>query len=485
MDSDQALAKVKFLYAKLNGRRPEIESLDGYYEGDQPLKYASREWAEFHKDRYAQFADNWCGVVADAVNERLAVTGLRVGDTATDDESTLWGDWQRNEMDAQSSQGFLESIVAKRSAVIVWGDENDEPQMSWEHPAQVYVQYDAGNSRRRLAAIKAWVDGDMEYATLYEPDALWKFQRKHSGVKVKGGVTANGLTVVGTSTRSFDDGSAWEPRERTGDDLWPLPNPLGEVPVVEVMNRPRLGREPISDIAGARAMQDAANLLWAFLFAAADHASMPGRVIMGQEAPKMPILDKSGQKVGEKAIDIKELQHGRFLWLTGEKTTISEFTAAKLDVFTDVIEIAIGHMGGQTRTPAHYFVANKGLSNINGETLVATETPLVKKAGEFHLFASPAIGDIFRLAAKVRGLDALSREITGSSTQWANAAIRSEAQMADSLLKKRQVGYPFEYLLELDGVSKPDRDRILAMKRAEDSDPTMERIGRDLAFTGE
>lgn len=474
LTSDQALEKMQALYRKLVARRPEVERFDGYYEGDQPLRFASQEWSAFHQNRYRGFADNWCVVVADAVNERLKVTGLRVGDKPTSEEKTLWNDWQRNNMPAQSSQGFLESIVAKRSAVIVWADEDDEPEVSWEHPSQVFVEYDPSNRRRRLFAIKAWVDGDTEYATLYEPDALWKYQRPYSGVDVRDGVTAGGLTVVGSYAPATDP-SGWVPRE-VPDEVWPLPNPLGEVPVVEIENRPRLSREPLSDIAGAMSMQDAINLLWAYLFAAADHASMPARVVMGQEPPKMPVLDEKGQKVGEKTVDIKELQHGRLLWLTGQNTSIGQWDSAKLDVFTSVIEHAIGHLGGQTRTPAHYFVANKGLSNINGETLVATETPLVKKVEEFHLFAGGEVADVFRLMARVRGWDGLARSITAGATQWANAGIRSEAQLADSLLKKRQIGYPFEYLMEVDGIDREDRERIMKMREREMADPYFDRV---------
>ena len=464
MDATAATSKLNDLYAKLVGRRHDIDTLDNYYEGKQPLAFASREWAEFHKDRYVGFSDNWCGVVADAVSERVRVTGVRVGDERTDAERGLWDDWQRNEMDAQSSQGFLESIVATRSAVLVWGDKNDNPVMTWEHPSQVYVEYAADNARSRTAAIKAWVDDSTEYATLYTPDEVWKFQRataRTSGLILPAGYGA----------------TDWQPRQPDGDDSWPLPNPLGEVPIVEVQNRPRLGREPMSDIQGARAMQDAVNLLWAFLFAAADHASMPGRVIMGQEPPKLPILDENGQKIGEKAVDIKDLQHGRFLWLTGQNTKIAEFTAAKLDVFTQVIEIGVGHLGAQTRTPAHYFIANKGLSNVNGETLTATETPLVKKAEEFALFSSGSIRDIFRLSALVRNGKALADSITASSILWKNAGIRSESQLADALSKKKQIGYPFEYLLELDGVGPNDRDRIMAMVKAEQEDPYLSMMG--------
>lgn len=465
MDATTALRTVNRLHKVISDRRSDVTTMDEYYEGKQPLVFASREWADWHKDRYAGFSDNWCGVVADALNERLAVVGLRVGDERTDEERDLWTAWERNEMGAQSSQGFLESIVAKRSAVTVWGDANDEPVMTWEHPGQVAVEYAANGSRRRLAALKVWVDDATEFATLYTPDEVWKWQRAASMVNASG-VTPAGLYVPSSAWSAWSDGG-WVAREITGEP-WPLPNPLGEVPVVEVQNRPRLGREPLSDIAGTKAMQDAINLLWAYLFTSADHASFPARVVMGQEPPKIPVLDENGQKVGERQVELKELAHGRFLWLTGQNTTIGQWDAAKLDVFTSVVEVMVGHVGAQTRTPAHYFVANKGLSNVNGETLTATETPLVKKAEEFALFSGGALRDIFRLMALVRGDKGLAKAIVPASIQWKNPAIRSEAQMADALLKKAQLGYPFEYLMELDGVDAQTRERVLAMRERED-----------------
>lgn len=98
--------------------------------------------------------------------------------------------------------------------------------------------------------------------------------------------------------------------------------PLGLLPIVEFPNRPLLGDGPISDIEGTMAGQDAANLMWAYLFGAADYASMPARVVMGQGPPKVPILDANGQKVSEAPIDVEQLTRGRMLWLTGQNTTM-------------------------------------------------------------------------------------------------------------------------------------------------------------------
>ena len=113
---------------------------------------------------------------------------------------------------------------------------------------------------------------------------------------------------------------------------------------------------------------------------------------------------------------------------------------------------------------------------MNGDTLTATETPLVKKAEEFQLFTSDPLSEIFKLMAQAQGSGSYAAAITPSSIKWKNPAIRSDAQLADALLKKRQIGYPFEYLMELEDVGPDDRERILEMKKREQSDPDVQAI---------
>ena len=172
---------------------------------------------------------------------------------------------------------------------------------------------------------------------------MWKFERRRA-LGVADGRTQSGLYVSGDCS----SGAGWKPRD-VGDETWPLPNPLGEVPVVEWVNRPMLGMEPLSDIEGTMAMQDAINMLWAYLFTAADHASMPARVVLGAEPPKIPILDAEGQIIGSKPAKLEDLANGRLLFLPGaggNKPDIDQWDAAKLDVFTAVIDNAIGARGG-------------------------------------------------------------------------------------------------------------------------------------------
>jgi hypothetical protein len=480
----EAAAKVESLYGRLTARRNVAEQRDAYYRGKQPLTYASDEWRKFHADRYAGFSDNWCGVVADSPAERLRVDGFRLDDVEglSDAEKLLWRDWSFNDMEAQSSQGFLSSIVTSSSAVLVWGNDSDEPVYTWEHSGQmVVVRHPA--TRQRTAALKSWVEGDLEMATLYTVDEVWKFKRPYSGKSTGELAVADAHgRIVGTSTQAVGVGSGWSERRDEGDDAWPIPHDLGEVPVVDVPNRPMLDGEPMSDIAGTMAMQDAVNALWAYLFTAADYASMTARVVLGAEPPKIPILDADGNIIGSKPAKLEDLANGRLLFLPGANgaaPNIDQWDSAKLDVFTDAIEVAVGHIAAQTRTPQHYLIGK--MANLSADALKAAETGLVKKVEEQQLFFGPAMRDVFRLGALVRGDKKLAEACRAGKVLWKDAENRSDAQRADALLKKKQIGYPLRYLLEQDGLNPTEIDRVMAMVEAERSDPTLEAVARELA----
>lgn len=483
--AEKAVAKVDRMYARLASRRTDVDTVVDYYRGKQALKFATAEWAKVHRGRYAGFADNWCAVVANSPAERLRRNGFRLPGstgTLTAAEKMLERAWAANEMDAQSSQGLLQSLIAKRSSVIVWGDRDGRPVMTWESPAQVIVEYDAATGRIPMFALKAWIDDDREYATLYTPTELWKFERTRD-TSTDGATSEFVEGFSSTDSRHLSVTAAGGWTARNVDDVWPLRNPLGEVPVEEFQNRPMLGGEPLSEITGSMAMQNAVNLLWAYLFVAADFASMPARVVLGQEPPKMPILDDQGNVVGERPVDVEQLSNGRMMYLTGQNTKIGQWDAARLDVFTGVVTTAVQHLAAQTRTPLHYVSGE--MNNINGETVLALETGLVKKVQEMQLFFGPSIRRMNRLVALVENKPKIAESCRSGEVLWADAQIRTGAQAADAALKHRDIGMPLAWIMDKDlGLSATEIETVLAMKRAEAEDPALERVLRELAPPG-
>lgn len=451
MEIAEAVALTNRIYARLVGRRVDVNKAEDYYEGRQPLNFATEEWRKANAARYDGFSDNWCGTVVNAEAERLKPIGINLSG-AKRDAIRLWDTLQVNEFDAQFSQGVVASLAMSRSYIIVWGDRAGEPVVSVEHPSFVEIEYDFENPRIRKAALKTWVDDKLEYATLYTPTEVWKFQRGRATQKDE---------HVSQAEQGRDDSTwegGWVAREFTGDDVWPLVNPIGEVPVVEVANRPTLKGDPISEIAGVMPMQDAINLLWAYLFLAADYASMKARVVTGSDAPKVPILDSTtGAVTGYRPLDLKDFAEKRLAFLPGD-AKIAQWDAADLEVFTKVIDIAVGHIATQTRTPQHYLVSS---SERPAAAFEAQEAGLVKKAGEFITFTDPSLREVLRLISLVRGEVELAQRCRLATIVWANPAIRSESQLADALSKKRELGYPLREILAIDGKSPTDIARIM------------------------
>ena len=452
VEPSQAVATLNTLAEELRKRRPDITTYNDAYLGEHKLTFASQDFSDYFGQRYAKFSDNWCGIVADAPHERLAVTGIRLKGDDNGDED-LWDAWRQSDADALSDLAFLDAIIAKRSFALVWGVGDDEAAITWEHPSQCIVGYDP-ETRERVAGLKLWTVDDVEFATLYLKDEVWKFQRDSGYVSPGGLVLPDSMTATGN----------WSPREGVEQVI---PNPLGKVSLVEVPNRPRLMGEPVSDIAGTLAMQHAINLFWAQLFAASDEANMGQRVILGAEMPTVPILDGDGNEVGQRPIDLKKFSRDRALWLEDPTTKIAQWAPANLEVFTNTIEIMVGHIAAQTRTPSHYLMIGGSIANVSGDAMKALETGLVMRTKEKTQHFGRAVRDVFELVALAQNDTAKAKAVRGGEVLWQDVENRSDAQRADSLQKKHAMGYPLRYILELDGLPPTEVTRIMGMVEEE------------------
>jgi hypothetical protein len=466
---EQARRLVDVLATELTSRSGSVLRHDRYYRGKHPLKFASDEFRKYCADRYEGFSDNWVQPVADSPVERLTVTGVQApGELKADAE--LWGVWQRNGLDADSQLGFLGAGNAARCFVLVWGDPADEdtPCVTFEDASSAIVQYEPGSRRRRRAAMKMWQDGYSEFATLYLSTEVWKFERPLSAGDKKSPQMAEADEVM----------DSWTPRE-TGSEPNPQPNPMGVVPMVELPNRPLLASEPVSDVSGVIAMQDAINLLWAMLFTNADYASLTQRIVTGAEVPKVPILDSNGQKVGERPIDLKKFVTDRILWLENPDAKIDSWPAAQLTAYTEVIEVCVGHIAAQTRTPQHYLVGK--MANLSGDALIAAETGLVKRAEEKQLWFGQALREVFQLICLARGEDARGKALAGGTVLWRDPQSRNLAQLTDSLLKLKQIGFPFEWLALRFGLTPTEVTTLMDMRAREtELDPVSAIMGGGL-----
>ena len=464
----QALQLVSLLESELIRRRSDIDRNNDYSRGKQPLRFASDDFAKVHGDRYRDFSDNWVQVVADSPVERLDVTGFQASGEERADKD-LWEVWQVNGLDGDSQLGFLGAVNSARSFVLVWGDPDDEdtPVVTFEDAAQCIVLYEPGSRVRRRAGLKRWQDGNCDYATLYLPDELWKFERPLARQdKSPQMADADEAMKLWLPPGERERRSAWEPRdEEELREPNPQPNPMGMVPLVELPNKPMLVDDPISDITGVVAMQDAINLVWAQLFTASDYASFPQRVVLGAERPMIPKLNSAGEIVGKQPVDLSKFAVDRVAWITGKDAKIAEWQAVNLAAYTQIVEVAVGHLAAQTRTPQHYLVGK--MANLSGDALLAAETGLVKRVDEKKLWFGQALREVARLIYLARGEAAKAKAMRAGAVLWADSESRSYAQLADALVKLKDIGFPFEWLALRYGLTPTEVADVVAMRERE------------------
>lgn len=429
------------LYAALRKRQPDLIRRDNYYAGEHPLAFASERFRGEFGGLFDGWSDNWCDLVVDSVEERLNVTGFRFGGEDTGADKDAWRFWQANNLDLDAQLGHTEALVCSEASVLVWpGDEL--PEITVEHPTQVIVATMPGRRRQRTAALKAWRDDRTVLATLYLPDAVYKYEA------LVGSSAGDGLPVR----------PRWQPREITAEP-WPLTNPLDAVPVVPLENRPRLIRPPSSEIDRVMPLQDAVNKLVADMLVASEFGAFRQRWASGIEIPVDP---DTGQEVEPFRAAVDRI------WLAeAPDARFGEFSQTDLGIYVRAIEMIVQHVASQTRTPPHYFALTGQFPS--GESIKSAETGLVAKVRRRMTAFSEAWETVMRYAFLLSD-DAAARsraEIVEAETLWSDPESRSEGEHVDAVLKMSAAGVPTEALWELLNFSPPQIERYKALRAAE------------------
>ncbi len=410
------------LLKALRNRTEATEIYDEYYEGEHKLAFATSKFRKTFGDLFSEFADNWCGLVVDAPEERLNVEGFRFGvdDDRLQGDVKAWEMWQRNQLDAFSQQAHLEALIWSNASVMVW-QQDDLAKITVEHPSQVIVAHESGSVSSRSAALKAWTDdftGEL-FVNLYLPDVIWKWRRAAS---VTGG--SGGGEFV-----ERDDSQ--------------LVNPLGVVPIVPLVNKPRLLRPGQSEIRAVVPMQDAVNKLVADMMIASEFQSFRQRWATGIEIPTM--YDDEGKPLPADQQEAAVWKHAidRLWYSEDPETTYGEFDVTDLQSFVTGIEMLVQHIASQSKTPPHYFFLSGQFPS--GESIKSAETGLVAKVLRKERFFGEAWEEVMRLGFKIENDTARADDVF-SETIWSDAETRTESQHVDAVIKKRSVGIPLKQL---------------------------------------
>jgi hypothetical protein len=400
------------LYKQLVDRRDMVDFFSNYYCGDHPLPWLAPQARGEFRRILGMTRSNYMGLVCDATAERLRVEGFRFGNDASADKDT-WRLWQINNLDSDSDMAWLEALICGVSYFHVAPNPADAeaPHIWVEHASQAIVEHQPGTNRRvRAASLKVWDDDWTQeiHATLQLPTGIYKFKapRPKSG--------------------NMPKSPAWVEREVIGEQPnGQRPNPLGVVSMVEIPNNPRLLTGGISELYDVTDIQDRINKTLADRIITQDYGAFPQKWIAGwpdeDDDGKPNTVDIGRNRAVTTDVSKTDVEFGQW-----ESAPLDPYSAAKRE---DVKDIA-----SRTRTPAQYLLGE--MSNVNGETLKASESGLISKTRQRQRPFSEAAEETMRIARKAAGM--ASPGEARMETLWVDPQYRTEGERTDAIVKRLQ-----------------------------------------------
>jgi hypothetical protein len=439
--SDEETSAVQALSTDLGKRRTELLRLDRYYDGQQQLEQLGLAIPPALR-RFVVIV-NWPRLVVDAVEERLDVEGFRLPE-ADDADDELWRVWQANDLDEESQLAHLDALIFGRSYACVGASEDDEqtPLVTVESPQEMTHRIDP-RTRRVRDALRLYDDG--KAATLYLPDVtIWLSRASRGGRWVE------------------DD------RDEHG---------LGLPPVVPLTNRPRTRRRGgVSEMTDTIGLTDAAARALTNAQVAQEALAVPQRGVLG--ATKGDFVDQDGNP-----LPLWEAYFGSVWALQNKDAKTFQFDSADLANFETIVNVYGRQVAALHGLPPHYV----GFSTDNpasADAIRSAESRLVKRCERKQRALGGRWEDVARLVRRVQTgeWDPNLRQL---ETLWRDPSTPTVAQKADAVVKLVQANVlPVEAGWEDMGYSAARRERLRAMREAEQSDPIAAGLLRGLDAQG-
>jgi len=411
--------QIKRLNAELDRRCTRHDKLEPYLEGEAPMPAAITEGRLTKLYRYLMPVAEapWGSLIVDSKLDRLEVAGIRDADKEA--AKKVWDEaWQTNAMDAESKLGHGAALLDGRFYASVWPNDDGTPDISLDDCTQMVVEYEPGNRRKRVAALRRWKDGDRVEATLWRPEGLYKLQGPENG----------------TTAGEID----WEPRVVKGED-WPLPNEKALIPVeLRVNGRLKPGRFPFArgEFEHCVGLVDRIHLLTFLGLVVAFWMGFPLTGVTGEKIRRRvltdddgnPLLDDDGKEKTEQVAPF-ERRPDSVAQFENPNAKVWQLDAAdrtNLSIFAELEQLSV-----ITKTPRHYFPMANGMANLSAEAIMASEGSMHAAVSSHKASLGEGWEEVLRDCGKILGVD-ISQQ---AELEWLNREARSLAEQADAFVK--------------------------------------------------
>lgn len=461
----ESLDWIKVLLDELERRSRAYVKFDNYYSGRQGARFVATGYRELFTQAFEFYRENVCKTVIESVEHRLDIDGFRfpaAASSASATDEAAWQIWQDNALDARSQLGHMESMVNSVAYVLVdpfnsrrVGPGGRSPRITLEKATQAIVAYAPGGTER-LVGLKTWYDATAQrrFVTLYYPDRIEKFQ-------------GGGREWANQWGRGYKELAGTWDRRIVPDEPWPLQHTLDVVPLVPLVNKPRLGEglwagiEGDSDLVDIVPIQDGINFLALNGIVASDKAAFPQKWATGVEVPTKVTKDGRSVPSDEWKPDIDAILSTR-----APDAKFGNFDVAELSQYDGMIRAKLATVAIIAQIPLTDFLPQTG-QPASGEAREASEIKLRKKAERKQRSFGEGWEEAMRLAFRQLGDEQRANE-TACKAVWRSAGVEPSASKIDALSKERDsLHVPLEVLWERAGYTPTDRARFREMIEAE------------------
>lgn len=339
---------------RIRAKLPLVNLASDYIAGRHRLAFATEKWETTFGKTFKTFADNLCPTVVDAKANRLRLAGIRVLRDGKPDKTLsvrVMRAYERARLDRRQGNVHTAALTHGDCYVVVWPDSTGKARLWINKADKMVVRWSEEEPGSVDLAAKVWRRTDKKVrVNLYYGDRIEKY------------VTTN-PTQAGVPEKAKGRFQIHQDRE---DPTWPLPNPLGRVPVVPFANNAMEGEDGVSELKDVIPVQDALNKTNADMLIAQEFAGYPQRWAVGLEEE----IDPETQK------PVPPMKTGieRMVTSDDEHTVFGQFATADLTMFIRAADSWRGECARVSSTPLHRLLMSGDWPS--GEALSQANEPL-------------------------------------------------------------------------------------------------------------
>ena len=384
---------------------------------------------------------NYAGVVVDSISERLGVDGFTLRRRRPGERGRL-GRSGRTTTSTRASSGACARGSSRASSRSSCGPTRTGRRGSGSRTAPRSSSRSTPRRGVRRAALKRWTDDDEPgamFANLFLPDAVYKYRTPLAATSLVG------PTAPSSRRSAARPGSAGS----CPGEPWPLPNPLGEVPVIPFPNKPDLHLVGESELGKVVPIQDAINANIANVMLAGLYGAFRQKVMLNFALEVDPATGAPVQPFDvalDSLITVPPNAPGE------AEPRLAEFSQTDLAGYIKVHETLVQAIATASRFPPHYLLGTQG-TFPSGECLTAVERGISAVAGERGDDWKDPLEDAMRLAFRIKarapGISAAAAaryekwaDMTGAEAAFRNPETKSESQHVDAVTKKKDLDVP-------------------------------------------